>query len=89
MTDFLFEDHGTLYLIHPVTPEGDIWVHETAPEDAFWFGGALVVEHHYVGDVLLAIMGSGHGWTGQHRKVSPSPFGREPGTRGQNHGKRA
>jgi len=47
--DFELSGHGTVYLFQPLTPAARAWVEEHLPPDATWFGGAVVVEHRYIG----------------------------------------
>jgi hypothetical protein len=57
--DFSIEDHGSIVLIRPLNPVGAQWLKDTAPEEAQFYGGALVVEPRYVGGVLQAIDDAG------------------------------
>jgi len=63
MLHFVFENHGTVLLVWPLTPQAADWLHATAPEDAIFFNGALVVEHRYAGDVLFAVYKAGFTWS--------------------------
>jgi hypothetical protein len=70
---FRFELHGSIALLRANDPGSLYWLSETAPEDAQWYGEALVVEHRYVygvADVLAQ-----HGWTVQ----LPHLYDRPPG----------
>ena len=49
--DFELSGGGTVYLLHPRTRAARTWVAEHLPADATWFGGAIVVEHRYIGDI--------------------------------------
>ena len=46
--DFKITGHGSIYLIHPKTPEAEKFLHDRAPEDAQFLSKALVVEHRYI-----------------------------------------
>ena len=46
--DLRVENHGSLFLLHGRTDEGAAFIADHAPEDAQYFGGALVIEHRYV-----------------------------------------
>jgi len=35
------------------------WVAEHLPTDATWFGGAVVVEHRYIGPIIGGAIGDG------------------------------
>jgi len=36
--DFRSENHGSLFLLLPLTPSAHSWIEEHLPEDAQWFG---------------------------------------------------
>ena len=61
MTDLRVENHGSLALVAPETEAGSAWLRETAPEDALFYGGALVVEPRYVDGVVAAAVDAGLG----------------------------
>jgi hypothetical protein len=48
-TDLIFENHGSLFLIRPVSPAGQSWLDENVgdSETQTW-GGAIVCEPRYV-----------------------------------------
>ena len=54
MYDLALEDHGSIFLFAPVSPLGQAFLDETAPEDAQFTGDAMAVERGYVGGVLDA-----------------------------------
>jgi hypothetical protein len=51
-TDIQFENHGSVWLVRPLTVVGREWIDENVSDDAQWFGGALAVEPRYVGDIV-------------------------------------
>lgn len=51
---FQTENHGSVWLIRPLTDSAHEWLQATAPEDANFLGSALVVEPRYVMDVMDA-----------------------------------
>jgi hypothetical protein len=53
--DFFAENHGSIFLLRPVTPAGFAWVSEHIPEDAQFFGEAVCVEHRYIADIVEGI----------------------------------
>jgi hypothetical protein len=59
MADLLVHGGGTVYLLRPVSPTGAAWVDEHIPEDATWFGGAVVVEHRYIRDIVVGAVTDG------------------------------
>jgi hypothetical protein len=47
--DLLFENHGSLFLIRPVSQSGQLWLDENVgDENTLTFGGAIVCEPRYV-----------------------------------------
>lgn len=56
---FRSENHGSIYLVHPLDDEAVKFLEETAPEGAQFFGRAMVVEPRYVEQVLCAIIDAG------------------------------
>jgi len=57
--DFRCKNHGTLFLLFPVTETAHSWVEENLPSDAQWFGNAVVVEHRYIWPILEGIQNDG------------------------------
>ena len=57
--DFVVENHGSIFLLQPVSPAGNDWVKENLPEDRLTFGGAVVVEHRYIADIVRGAMADG------------------------------
>jgi hypothetical protein len=58
--DILFENHGSLFLLRPVSPAGQTWVDENVgDEDTLTFGGAIVCEPRYVLDVCRGAVDAG------------------------------
>jgi hypothetical protein len=57
--DFVVENHGTIFLLQPLTPAANSWIEENLPEDRMTFGNAVVVEHRYIADILRGAMADG------------------------------
>jgi hypothetical protein len=57
--DAFVENHGTLFLVRPVSSFAREWIHENASEESTWFGNALVVEHRYIGDFVAGMKSDG------------------------------
>lgn len=57
--DFLVENHGTIFLLQPLTPAANSWVDEHLPEDHLTFGGAVVVEHRFIADIVRGAIADG------------------------------
>jgi hypothetical protein len=67
--DVTIQNEGTIVLFHLLTPAAEEWVDEHVPEDAPWFGAALVVEHRYAAD-----LGNGMAADGLEVGVGPRPL---------------
>jgi len=50
--DFSVENHGSIFLLQPLSPAANSWIEENLPEDRLTFGGAVVVEHRYIADIV-------------------------------------
>jgi hypothetical protein len=57
--DFELSGGGTVYLLRPVSRAAHNWVENHLPDDATWFGGAVVVEHRYIGPIIGGAIGDG------------------------------
>jgi hypothetical protein len=57
--DFSVENHGSIFLLRPLSPLGFDWIDQHIPEDAQHFGNAVVVEHRYIGDIAEGILADG------------------------------
>jgi hypothetical protein len=53
--DFRCENHGSVFLLFPVSQSGQSWIKENLPFDAQRFGNAVVIEHRYVWAILEGI----------------------------------
>jgi hypothetical protein len=58
-TDFLFVDHGSICCLTPLSPEAEGWVDDHIPDDAQYFGRAVVIEPRYVEPILEGITEAG------------------------------
>lgn len=52
-------EHYSIILFRPLDATAREWLHETAPEEAQFFGGALVVEPRYQDGVTAAFLDAG------------------------------
>lgn len=59
MADLSISNHGSIFLLSGVSPAGEAWIAENIPEDAMTFGGAIVVEHRYIGDIAAGAQNDG------------------------------
>lgn len=46
--DLTITNHGSIFLLCPISAWGKEWVRVHIPEDAQWFGGAVAVEHRFI-----------------------------------------
>lgn len=51
---YRLENHGTIWLVRPLTKRFAKWLRDTAPSDAQFFGAALAVEPRYLAGVIHA-----------------------------------
>ena len=59
MTDFTLENHGSICILKPHTPEADSWIEESISEEHQCWGTGIVIEPRYVGAILEGIAASG------------------------------
>lgn len=59
--DFTVENHGTIFLLTPHTPEAQEWIEAHVPPDAQTWAGlnSIVVEHRYIADIVAGIRADG------------------------------
>lgn len=57
--DFLIADHGTVFLLQPITDRALGWVREHLPPDSPHFGSSVVIEHRFVADIVVGIRDDG------------------------------
>ena len=57
--DFSVENHGSIFLLRPISPAAFEWIKEHIPDDAQYFGNAVVVEHRYIEDIVDGIQNDG------------------------------
>jgi hypothetical protein len=59
VADLLVEHQGSIFLLDPGTDLGRDWIAAHIPADATWFGGAVVVEHRYIRDIVIGAVTDG------------------------------
>jgi hypothetical protein len=60
MTDFTVENHGSVFLLQPHTPEATDWVTQNLNVEHWQkFGNAVAVEHRYIVDIVDGVQGDG------------------------------
>lgn len=57
--DIRFTDHGSIWLLTPITQEAQDWCADHIPDDAQRWGGAVVVEPRYVEPIVVGAIGDG------------------------------
>jgi len=63
MADFIIADHGSIVLVTPTNDEAKGWLkHHVDTEETQYFGGALVVEPRYLGDLIDGFHQWGFDW---------------------------
>jgi len=58
-TDFVCENHGSVFLLRPTSPAAADWIEAHLPEDRLTFNGAVVVEPRYVWKILVGLQDDG------------------------------
>lgn len=62
MADISVENHGSIFLLCPLTTYGADWIEQNilnVNEEAQTFGGALVVEPRYLENIVLGMRADG------------------------------
>jgi hypothetical protein len=59
MSDLIVNNHGSIFLLSPVTEAGEAWIDEHIPQDAMTWGGAVVVEHRYIEAIVASALADG------------------------------
>lgn len=59
MSDYTIENHGTIFLVRPQSDAARQHLLDHTPEEAQWFGDALVVEHRYAFDLATQLQTDG------------------------------
>jgi len=57
--DFLCENHGSIFLLRPISPAAFLWIDENLPADRQTFGNAVAVEHRCIWAILEGIQNEG------------------------------
>jgi hypothetical protein len=51
--DFLCENHGSIFLLRPVSPASFDWIESHLPSDRTTFGNAVAVDHRCIDDSIM------------------------------------
>jgi hypothetical protein len=59
--DFAVENHGSIFLIKPLTPSATSWIEEHIGQDNGYqpYFPTVVVEHRYIADIVAGIQNDG------------------------------
>ena len=59
--DFAVENHGSIFLLKPLTPSATSWIEEHIGQDNGYqpYFPTVVVEHRYVSDIVRGIQDAG------------------------------
>jgi len=57
--DIYVENHGTIFLLQPITDAALAWVEHHLPEDAKRWCEVVVVEHRYISDIVRGAIADG------------------------------
>jgi len=58
-SDVRIDNQGTIVLVVPLTDRATEWIGQNIPDDAQYFGKALVVEHRYAQDIVDGMAADG------------------------------
>lgn len=59
MADLSIQNEGSIFLLRPLTDAGREWIADHIPGDAMTFGGSIVVEHRYIGEIAMGAVNDG------------------------------
>ena len=57
--DFVCENHGSVFLLRPISPAAFAWINEHLPADRQMFGNAVAVEHRFIWSILAGLQEDG------------------------------
>ena len=59
--DFVVENHGSIFLLRPLTPSATSWIEEHIGQDNGFqhYFPTVVVEHRYIADIVEGIQSDG------------------------------
>lgn len=57
--DFEVENHGSIFLLRPISEGAHDWAFENLPADVPTFGTAIAVEHRFIADIVEGIQSAG------------------------------
>ena len=57
--DFFCENHGSIFLLRPVSPASFDWIESHLPSDRITFGNAVAVDHRCIWAILAGLQDDG------------------------------
>ena len=58
-SDFICENHFSVFLLRPISPAAFDWIESHLPPDRITFGNAVVVDHRCIWSILLGLQEDG------------------------------
>ena len=58
-SDIWILPQGTLTLVRPITQRASEWINQHLQDHSQWFGPALLIEHHFVPQLLTGMIADG------------------------------
>jgi hypothetical protein len=58
-SDFRCENHGSIFLLHPLSESARSWIADNLSSDVQWFGEAVAIEHRFIRPILEGIQSDG------------------------------
>ena len=58
-SDFICENHGSIFLLRLISPAAFTWIEEHLPPDRITFGNGVVIEPRYVWTILHGLQEDG------------------------------
>lgn len=60
MADYTFENHGSIWLVHPESTDASSHLEASVSTEAQWFGGSLAVEPRHVESLAGSLENDGY-----------------------------
>lgn len=57
--DVVVSNHGSVFLVQPVSDDAKAWVDAHIGDDAIWLGPAFGVDHRYIDDIVAGMSDDG------------------------------
>jgi len=58
-SDFIGENHGSIFLLRPLSPSAFSWIEEHLPSDRLTFGNAVAIDHRCIWAILVGLQEDG------------------------------